>query len=44
MPEPAKKTFLALYLAPASVIEEWRKTDPATRKAAEQKMQAEWGA
>lgn len=39
---PTKK-FIALYLVPASVIAEWAKTDPETRKEAEQKMQAEWG-
>jgi hypothetical protein len=27
---------------PASVIAEWKKTDPDTRKAAEEKMRAEW--
>ena len=36
------KKFLVTYLAPASVIEEWKKTDPETRKMAEQKMQDEW--
>jgi len=36
------KKFLVLYLVPASVMEEWSKTDPETRKAAEQKMQGEW--
>jgi hypothetical protein len=36
------KKFLVTYLAPASVIEEWKKTDPETRKKAEQKMQGEW--
>ncbi len=35
-------TFLALYLAPASTIEDWMKTDPATRKEAEEKMKTEW--
>jgi hypothetical protein len=34
--------FLVTYLAPASVIEEWKKTDPEKRKAAEGKMQGEW--
>jgi len=37
------KKFLALYLVPTSVMAEWAKTDPETKKAAEQKMQAEWG-
>ena len=34
--------FLVAYLAPASVIEEWKKTEPEKRKAAEEKMQGEW--
>ena len=34
--------FLVTYLAPASVIEEWKKTDPDKKKAAEEKMQGEW--
>ena len=34
--------FLVLYLAPAQVIEDWSKTDPDKRKAAEDKMKAEW--
>jgi hypothetical protein len=36
--------FLALYLVPAPVIEDWQKTDPATRKTAEEKMRADWDA
>jgi hypothetical protein len=36
------KKFLVTYLAPAAVIEEWKKTDPGKRKAAETEMQAEW--
>ena len=36
------KKFLVTYLAPASVIDDWKKTDPATRKAAEEKMQGAW--
>jgi len=34
--------FLVTYLAPPSVIDDWKKTDPATRKPAEEKMQSEW--
>jgi hypothetical protein len=34
--------FLVLYRAPVSVIDEWKKTDAATRKPAEEKMQREW--
>jgi hypothetical protein len=37
------KKFLALYLVPASVMADGAKTDPETKKAAEQKMHAEWG-
>jgi len=36
------KKFIVLYLAPASVIEEWKQTAPDKRKAAEEKMQREW--
>jgi hypothetical protein len=36
------KRFLVTYLAPASVIDDWKKTDPSTRKAAEEKMQSDW--
>jgi hypothetical protein len=36
------KKFLVLYLVPAEVLAEWAKTDAATRKAAEQKMQGDW--
>ena len=36
------KKFLVTYLAPASVIDDWKKTEPEKRKAAEEKMQAEW--
>ena len=38
----AMKRFLVTYLAPASVIDDWKKTDPATRKTAEEKMQSDW--
>ena len=34
--------FLAVYLAPPSVLEDWAKTDAETRKAAEEKMKGEW--
>ena len=34
--------FLVTYLAPAAVIDDWKKTEPEKRKAAEEKMQAEW--
>ncbi len=38
------KKFLVLYLAPASVLEGWSKTDPDKRKPAEEKMRGEWNA
>ena len=34
--------FIALYQIPASVMGDWAKTDLNTRKAAEEKMKAEW--
>jgi hypothetical protein len=43
MTDLAKQKFLVLYLVPASVVADWAKTDPATRQAEEQKMQAAWG-
>jgi len=36
------KKFLVTYLAPPSVIDEWKKTEPEKRKQAEEKMQGEW--
>ena len=42
MTDSTPKKFIALYLVPASVLLDWAKTDPETKKAAEQKMQAEW--
>jgi hypothetical protein len=36
--------YLVLYLAPAHVLEEWKKTEPAKKKAAEDKMMQEWKA
>ncbi|TMG87171.1 MAG: hypothetical protein E6H74_01880 [Betaproteobacteria bacterium] len=36
------KKFLVTYLAPATVIADWMKTEPAKRKEAEEKMQGEW--
>jgi hypothetical protein len=44
MTEAAKQKFIALYLIPTAVIDDWMKTDPETRKPAEEKMQADWGA
>jgi hypothetical protein len=42
MTEASSKKFIALHLAPVSVLADWAKTNPETRKVAEQKMQAEW--
>jgi hypothetical protein len=36
------KKFLVTYLAPASVIDEWKQTEPEKRKQAEEKMQDDW--
>jgi len=36
------KKFLVTYLAPTSVIDEWKKTEPEQRKQSEEKMQGEW--
>lgn len=36
------KKFLVLYLTPPSVLDEWAKTKPEEKKAAEEKMMAEW--
>ena len=36
------KKFLVLYHAPVTVVDEWKKTEPAKRKADEEKMMAEW--
>jgi hypothetical protein len=42
MSNSTTKKFLVMYLAPAAVLAEWAKTDPAVRKAAEEKMRGEW--
>ena len=42
MAESNSKKFLVLYLAPASVLEEWAKTDAAVRQPAEQQMRSDW--
>ena len=36
------KKYLVTYLAPPSVIDDWKKTEPEKRKQAEEKMQGEW--
>ena len=36
------KRFLVTYLVPASVMATWKNTDPAQRKEAQTKMQAQW--
>jgi hypothetical protein len=40
--EKTMTIFLAMYLAPATVIDEWAKTDPETRRPAEEKMRGDW--
>src|ERR1700689_931761 len=42
MTTTASKKFLVLYLAPADVLADWAKTDPAVKKTAEEKMRADW--
>ncbi len=42
MATPTLKKFLVLYLVPGDVLAGWAKTDPATRKDAEVKMQSDW--
>ncbi len=42
MAQPTMKRFLVLYLVPAQVMSEWAKTDPETRKSAEEKMRNDW--
>ena len=36
------KKFLVLYRTPVSVIDDWKATEPAARKDAEEKMRADW--
>jgi hypothetical protein len=36
------KKFLVLYLTPVEVLSDWAKTDPNTKKAAEEKMRGDW--
>ena len=38
------KRFLVLFQVPAAVIADWSKTDPDTRKAAEDEMRSAWTA
>jgi hypothetical protein len=42
MPASTRKKFMVLYTVPGQVMAEWAQTEPATRKAAEEKMQSEW--
>jgi hypothetical protein len=42
MTDSTLKKFLVLYLVPTGVMADWAKTDPATKKAAEEKMQRDW--
>jgi hypothetical protein len=43
MPNANQKRFLVLYFVPASVMQEWSKTEPSQKKADEEKMRSEWG-
>ena len=36
------KRFLVTYLAPVSVIDDWKETPPEQRREAEAKMQGDW--
>lgn len=42
MTDSNQNRFMALYLIPTSVIDDWMATDPSDRKAAETKMMHEW--
>ena len=42
MDAPKSNKFIAFYNIPASVMADWAKTEPNSRKAAEEKMKAEW--
>lgn len=42
MASAPRKKFLVLYLVPPDVMADWAKTDPATRKRAEERMQVDW--
>jgi hypothetical protein len=42
MTTTTRQKFLVLYLVPGTVMADWARTDPATRKSAEEKMRADW--
>jgi hypothetical protein len=42
MTSPDSKKFIVMYLIPTAVMDDWVKTDPETRTAAEQKLKGEW--
>jgi hypothetical protein len=42
MANPTTRKFLVLYLVPGHVMDDWAKTDPETRKPAEEKMRNDW--
>lgn len=42
MSNATKSRFLVLYLVPRQVMGDWAKTDPETRKAAEETMRSAW--
>jgi hypothetical protein len=43
MADVTTSKFLVLFMVPASVMDDWAKTDAATRGPREQEMQAAWG-
>ena len=43
MTDSKMRRFLVLYLVPSALMEDWARTDIATKQPAEQKMQAAWG-
>jgi hypothetical protein len=44
MTDKDNKKFIVMYLVPAAVVDEWKKTEPEKRKAEEQKLMGEWAA
>lgn len=42
MSDATSNKFIALYSIPQTVMADWHKTDEGERKAAEEKMKAEW--
>ena len=42
MTDTTKQKFLVFFQIPIAVMEDWMKTDPETRRPAEEKMSADW--